>query len=253
MSGQFRISKKHRSLLATLCLFLICVGSALAQSDADFARANDEFANGKFPDAIRDYQLLVQAKHWSAPLFYDLGNAYFRSGDFGHSILNYERALALEPQHPETAANLTLVREEARALELQHGRFDAALKHVTANQLTIAAAVAFWIAAIGLTTTFLARRRSAIPILVALLGAVVAVVCIAAVYRIEAPRKTLAIVTAPEVQARLATADNANSVLQLPPGSEVRILSRRGDWIYALLPNNLRGWIPTASVEQVRL
>jgi hypothetical protein len=145
-----------------------------------------------------------------------------------------------------------LVREEARALELQPGRFDALLKRATANQFTIAAAIAFWIGAFALTH-FVTRRRSALSLMMVLLCALVTAACALAVYRIEETRKTLAVVTGPEVQARLATADNANSVLQLPPGSEVRILSRRGDWVYALLPNNLRGWIPTGSVESVRI
>jgi hypothetical protein len=60
-------------------------------------------------------------------------------------------------------------------------------------------------------------------------------------------------VTGKDVQARLATADTANSVLALPEGSEIKILSTRGDWIYAALPNNLRGWIPAKSTELVRL
>ena len=63
----------------------------------------------------------------------------------------------------------------------------------------------------------------------------------------------LAIVTGKNVQARLATADTANAVLALPPGSEIKVLSTRGDWIYAALPNNLRGWIPAKHAEQVRL
>ena len=62
-----------------------------------------------------------------------------------------------------------------------------------------------------------------------------------------------AIVTGKDVQARLATADTANAVLALPPGSEIKVLSTRGDWIYAALPNNLRGWIPAKNAEQVRL
>jgi len=63
----------------------------------------------------------------------------------------------------------------------------------------------------------------------------------------------LAIVTGKDIQARLATADTANAVLALPPGSEIKVLSTRGDWIYAALPNNLRGWIPAKNAEQVRL
>jgi len=64
--------------------------------------------------------------------------------------------------------------------------------------------------------------------------------------------RALAIITGDNVQARLATADTANSVLALPPGSEIKVLSTRGDWIYAALPNNLRGWIPAKSTELVR-
>jgi hypothetical protein len=63
----------------------------------------------------------------------------------------------------------------------------------------------------------------------------------------------LAIVTGKDIEARLATADNASSVLVLPPGSEVKVLSERGEWVYAALPNDQRGWIPAKSVEKVRL
>jgi hypothetical protein len=65
--------------------------------------------------------------------------------------------------------------------------------------------------------------------------------------------EALAVVTAKEVEARLATADNAKSILLLPAGSEITILSERGDWIYAALPNDQRGWIPASSAERVRL
>ncbi|HJT80236.1 MAG TPA: tetratricopeptide repeat protein, partial [Chthoniobacterales bacterium] len=92
---------------AILALSVSLATSLLAQSDqAQFVRANDEFAKGQFQHAIRDYEAMVQAGKWSAPLFYNLGNAYYRIADFGRAILNYERALALEPQHPETTANL---------------------------------------------------------------------------------------------------------------------------------------------------
>jgi hypothetical protein len=76
---------------------------------------------------------------------------------------------------------------------------------------------------------------------------------ILAIYRIDYGRKAAVDCDGKDVQARLATADTANSVLALPEGSEIRVLSIRGDWIYAALPNNLRGWIPTESAELVRL
>ncbi|PYK72362.1 MAG: aerotolerance regulator BatD, partial [Verrucomicrobia bacterium] len=61
------------------------------------------------------------------------------------------------------------------------------------------------------------------------------------------------VVVADNAEARVATADSAKSVLALPPGSEVVILQERGDWSYAALPNDQRGWISTKAVEKVRL
>src|SRR5207244_6944134 len=100
-----------------------------------------------------------------------------------------------------------------------------------------------------------ARRRSAAVVAVSIFSLSVAAVAVFAIYEFEngSNGRELAIVTGRGVEARLATADNANSVLALPPGSEIKILSTRGDWVYAALPNNLRGWIPATSAEVVRL
>src|SRR5205823_6471728 len=99
------------------------------------------------------------------------------------------------------------------------------------------------------------RRRSAALITLLFVMLLVFAGTTLAIWQLERGSKgrALAVVTDKNVQARLATADTANAVLALPPGSEVNVLSTRGDWSYAALPNNLRGWIPTRTVEAVRL
>jgi hypothetical protein len=238
---------------AILCALFI--SSAFAQSDAEFTKANQAYAQGHFKEAISNYEALVRAGQWSANLFYDLGNAYFRTGDFGRAILNYERALALERHHPEAAANLQIARDEARALELQQSWLERHLQFASVNQYCIAAAIAVWLAIFAVVILIFARRKSATMIAILIFCLLISSVAIYAVYTLEhgTNGSALAIVTGKEVQARLATADTANSVLALPPGSEIKILSTRGDWIYAALPNNLHGWIPARNAEQVRL
>jgi tetratricopeptide (TPR) repeat protein len=263
--GQFR--EVHRLRFASLgmtrnwtlaiffCLVFTIASSATAQTNADFTKANQEYAQGHFKEAISGYEALVRAGQWSANLFYDLGNAYFRTGDFGRAILNYERALALERHHPEATANLQIARDEARALELQQSWPERYLQFASANQYCIAAAIAFWLAVFAVVLLIFARRRSGALIAALILCLLVGAGAIYAMYTLErgSNGSALAIVTGKEVQARLATADTANSVLALPPGSEVKILSTRGDWVYAALPNTLRGWIPAKDAEQVRL
>ena len=237
------------------CLVFTIASSAIAQTNADFTKANQEYAQGHFKEAISGYEALVRAGQTSANLFYDLGNAYFRTGDFGHAILNYERALALERHHPEATANLQIARDEARALELQQSWPERYLQFASVNQYCIAAAIAFWLAVFAVVMLIFARRRSGALIAALILCLLVGAGAIYAVYTLErgSNGSALAIVTGKDVQARLATADTANSVLALPPGSEVKILSTRGDWVYAALPNTLRGWIPAKDAEQVRL
>ncbi len=208
--------------------FLFCAlatSSVLGQADVEFAKANQEYAQGHFKEAISGYETLVRAGQWSANVFYDLGNAYFRTGDFGRAILNYERALVLEPHHPEATANLQIARDEAHALELQPGRLERYLEFASVNQYTVTAAVAFWIAAFCLAVLVFTRRRSRATLTLLLVMLLISAGGIVATWQLErgSEGSALAVVTGKDVQARLATADTANSVLALPPGSEVRL------------------------------
>lgn len=250
---------KQRTIL-WLCVATIAAGGVTARSargdqKSAFAKANQDYSEGHFQAAVEGYQNLVTAGQWSANLFYDLGNACFRLGNFGEAILSYERALALDPHHPEAAANLAVARDEARALELQRTGLDRYLEAGTPTQYSIAASLAFWCALFGVARLFFLRRRSVALVLLIISSTIVFAGASFALYSLEDGRKgrDLAIVIGKNIEARLATADNAKSVLALPPGSEIKVLSERGDWLYAALPNDLRGWIPTNAAQRVRM
>jgi tetratricopeptide (TPR) repeat protein len=242
-------------IIFLLASFLTGFSAARAQPVPQFAKANQEFAAGDFDAASRDYEELVRSGEDTPNVFYNLGNAYFRKKDFGRAILNYKRALALDPRHPEAQANLRVARDEARALELVPTKFERLLAVATANQYAIAAAIAFWISAFGIFAVIFNSRRSMGVIACSILSLIVFAVTTFAAWKLERGKngRNLAIVTAENANARLATADTANRVLVLPAGSEIRILTERGDWIYVALPNDLRGWMPAKSAEQVRL
>jgi tetratricopeptide (TPR) repeat protein len=230
------------------CLVVISPAANAATSDDLFAKADREFKAGNFKAAITDYGVVVQSGEWSANLFYDLGNAYFRDSDFGRAILNYERALRLDPSHPEVDANLRIARDQTHALELASAPLEKYLNFGSAKSFTILAAILFW----GTTVLLILRRRR---VLWMTIGLVLTASCGWAVYELENGTRgeSVAVVVADNVEARVATADSAKSVLALPAGSEVVILQERGDWSYAALPNDQRGWISTKAVEKVRL
>ena len=244
-----------RGIVCILSLLLILPSLASAQATQQFAKANQEYAAGDFDAAARDYEELIRSGQDTPNLFYNLGNTYFRKKDFGRAILNYERTLTLDPRHPEAQANLRIARDEARALELVPTKMERLLAIATPTQYAVAAAVAFWIFAVSVVVLIFGLRRSRGLVALTMLSLLVFAATALAAWQVARGTNGsgLAIVITDNADARLATADTANRVLALPAGSEIRILSERGDWIYAALPNSLRGWLPAKTAEQVRL
>jgi hypothetical protein len=50
------------------CLYFAIASSAIAQSDAEFTKANQEYAQGNFKEAITSYEAQVRAGQWNANL-----------------------------------------------------------------------------------------------------------------------------------------------------------------------------------------
>src|SRR5712664_2945880 len=176
--------KVSACFIAILCS-VVSAASSFAQAEGDFTKANQEYAQGHFKEGISGYEALIRDGQWSANVFYDLGNAYFRVGDFGRAILNYERALALAQHHPEATANLQIARDEAHALELQPSWPERYLQFATVNQYSVTAAVAFWVAAFCLAALIFTPRRSAATISLLLVMLLVFAVAIFAIWQVE--------------------------------------------------------------------
>src|SRR6476620_2911739 len=153
--------KRSNTLWTCVAVFcLICgTGTSVHAIDSSaFIKANQDYSEARFQDAVNGYQNVVKSGQLSANLFYNLGNAWFRLGNIGEAILNYERALALDPHHPEATANLVLVRDEDRALELRKTKLEHYIEALTSTQYAIGASIAFWCLLFAIARLVLSRR-----------------------------------------------------------------------------------------------
>ena len=91
---------------------LLCLPFALA-AENEFQEANQEYARGQYQKALLLYNTVLHKEGISAPLLFNMGNAFYQSGDLGHAVLYYERALVLDPGNPDVEANLNYVRRES--------------------------------------------------------------------------------------------------------------------------------------------
>lgn len=103
MSGKGKRHSKHLFMLILLMVIPVMM-SAQTKDLAD-----KDYREGNYKEAVSKYEQLLQ-KGNSFEIYYNLGNAYYRLDSLGKSILNYERALLLNPSDQDVISNLEFVR-----------------------------------------------------------------------------------------------------------------------------------------------
>ena len=227
--------------------------TVVAWAGADFEAGNRAYDEGKFLEARQHYEAQIARKEWTANLFHNLGNANERIGAPGLAMLNYERALVLQPGHHEARANLKFLREQSLAKIPGQTWRDSVFGVLNFSGWVVLAAVAGWVG-IFIIVLPLARRRR--------LGAggvfwFVLMICVAGFAGVaaweSAGELSTGVIIAKQAEARNAPTERATLTDVLPAGSRVRVLSVRDEWTFCELPSGERAWVPSSSVERVRL
>jgi tetratricopeptide (TPR) repeat protein len=225
--------------------------AARGADTAPFDVANQLYEAEKFDEAKAAYEVLVKSGTLSANLFYDLGNTEWKLGNAGAAAADYERALELEPSHPQARANLDFVRDQTGARIATQQWWEQALGEINANTATLLAAVCGWVALFCLVTMWLrpgGKMGPLVTVTLCVIGGAYAGGCIWEA-RIQAGK---AIVIVKTTEARPAPTEVAPVTDTLPAGSEVLAPEVRGPWTYCTLPDGTRAWVPTEALEKLR-
>src|ERR1035437_6730290 len=103
--------KKYSLLLLIVTTCFISNGQSNAVSDS-LSAANQLYNTAKYQAAIRKYQFVIGQGFESSELYYNLGNAFYKSGNMTYAILNFERAKKLAPNDETITYNLDLARTQ---------------------------------------------------------------------------------------------------------------------------------------------
>ena len=111
--------KKVKTAGLGVLLLVVCIAipsAAQAQKSAapvhvTKAMGDSAYVRQQYQQAIADYEALLK-KGVSADVYYNLGNAYYRTDNITRAVINYERALLLSPGDPDIRVNLQLARSK---------------------------------------------------------------------------------------------------------------------------------------------
>jgi tetratricopeptide (TPR) repeat protein len=253
-------------------------GSAAAQS---FASGNAAYEAGDYSAAIDRWQEVAGAGIVHVDLYYNLGNAYFKSGDLGHAVLWYERALQLDPRNDDVRANLGVVHSMLRDQQLvaAHGGARGVLmgwhRKLSAEEsvavaclfyalFTLAALclifrrsrfvasfyrLASWVSpgrlfGLGMAGDVLLGMASSAALALLFAGSAYAKVH-------ESRAHTRSVVVSQELAVFSGPSHDSTIQFKIHEGTIVSVRDGREGWVRVDLPGDLSGWVETASVERI--
>ena len=234
--------------------FWISVQGAWAEP---FDDANAAFKSGNFEKAAEQYESILKSDGPSAAIYYNLGNAYQRLGEFGSAILAYERAKLITPRDPDLRANLDRARKAVSAYDAaeENRNTEAFLGYFSRDEWSwIVVGAAF----VGAGIIFLAgckrlerrwmRRMAVAGVCVSVL--VIGIASTALVLR--SGESELAVVVSKEAVIRLSPFDTAGSVGSPGAGRVVSLGKAEGDFRYVTVPDQgLSGWMAEGDFGKV--
>ena len=254
----FLKGKKHiRRSAVTLVLLFVSI--SLSASTVTRQQADSAYAQEHYQQAISDYETLLK-QGVSAELYYNLGNAYYRTDQMPKAVLNYERALLLSPGDADIRFNLQMTRSktidkitpESEMFFVTWYRSLVNLMSVDAWARTalIALAIAIILALAYLFSDRIWLRK------VGFFGALLLVVVflLSNLFAFHQKRKltyrTGAVIMTTSVPVKSTPSKNGTDLFILHEGTRVTITDNSmKDWKEIRVDDGKEGWIETNKIE----
>ena len=245
--------------MGLLTAIILLSGTVQGASDPKpvMRQAIQVYQQGEYERSAALLEGLAKTGFNSAPLFYNLGNCYYQTGQLGKAVLNFERAALLQPGNKKIRHNLRLARSKVAGEPIAWPEFSPSVwwgslrGALTSNAWTILGLVSCWA---GLACWLLGRRAGkawalrltawtmAFVTLMAWLLAFSATCALASDYSIVMPQE-LEVLVGPDAQSGVLST--------VYEGWKVRRMDRIGEWIKVELPDGQEGWLQKEAVEDL--
>lgn len=249
---------KKQWLLSLLLLTLSQWGMA---GSTDLLKLNQLYADGKFEEAAAGYEAILLNEGVAPQLYFNLGNAYFKSNELGKAILNYERAIRLEPDYADARHNLEFANLKViDNIEVNDEFFlkkwlDMLVKLRSSNGWFYFGGVIFILTMMSMLL-FVFGKTVLVRKLFFYLGVFGFLVSISAVAFAEVRKQQLlqhneAIVLSGVVVVKSAPDKSGTDLYQLHEGAKVTVISVLGDWFEVKPGNGTVGWVEVKHLEKI--
>lgn len=240
------------------------IGNGLQQissslEDATKAEGDSAYMKNDYASAIQIYEALLNRGE-AADIYYNLGNSYYKADDIAKAILNYERALLLQPGNGDIRANLEIARSKTidkvePVPEIFFVSWTKSLiNSMSVDSWAVCGVVCFILLIVSLYF-FIFSKQTVIKKAGFISGIVFLVVTIlanvfASQQKDELMNRNSAIVMNPSVTVRSTPSESGTSLFILHEGHKVDVKDgSMKDWKEIRLEDGKVGWVPASTIE----
>lgn len=233
----------------------------LLEDNVTKAQGDSAYMRNDYASAIQIYESLL-TKGEAAEIYYNLGNSYYKTDDIAKAILNYERALLLQPGNADVRANLEIARSKTidKVVSVPDIFFVTWTKSLI-NCLSVDAwaklgIVFFILLLVSFSLFFFSKqivwKKSGFIAGIVFLIFVVLSNVFASEQKTELMNRNNAIILSPSVTVRSTPSESGTSLFVLHEGHKIEIKDNSmREWKEIRLEDGKVGWVPASAIEVI--
>ena len=264
-SGLKTGGKSLRTVVTVVTLLLSLGASMNIQAkdlDSLWTAGVQAYTDGKFSDASAAWTSIEESGQKSAKLYYNLGNAWFKQGNYPKAILNYERALRLDPSYSDARYNLEFTSNfvQDKIEPVPEFILKSVARKVCYVMGSNAWAVIFLVllaAALVMGLLFLlgssvGKRRAGFYCGIVLLLLSAGALSFSIWQKSDSVKTDTAIVMSPVSSVKSSpSSGSSKDLFVIHEGTKVTILDEVGSWKNIALADGRQGWITSNELEVI--
>lgn len=264
-SGLKTGGKSLRKVVTVVTLLLSLGASMNIQAkdlDSLWTAGVQAYTDGKFSDASAAWTSIEESGQKSAKLYYNLGNAWFKQGNYPKAILNYERALRFDPSYSDARYNLEftsnfvqdkiepvpefILRSVARKVCYVMG------SNAWAVIFLVLLAAALVMGLLFLLGSSVGKRRAGFYCGIVLLLLSAGALSFSIWQKSDSVKTDTAIVMSPVSSVKSSpSSGSSKDLFVIHEGTKVTILDEVGSWKNIALADGRQGWITSNELEVI--
>lgn len=243
-------------------ILLMFISFVNAQDSQElFNQANKEYQSEDYKNAIQSYESILDSGLESSEVYFNLGNAFYKTNKMADAIYYYEKALVLDPSNKDATTNLAYANrsiiDNIKTLPKSiFKKFNDTVLAIISYNTWAKLAVLFSLIAGGFWMLFFFSTQPAIKKMYFTLGVLVSIICVASLgITIQQYNQTIntsyAIVFSPEIEVKNAPRTSASETFRLHEGTKVKVIDQVGNWHKIKITDGQIGWIPEKTIKKL--